>query len=676
MSMAPLDQSRNRTDAEDSSISTSIADEVGRLDQALLDLHACDGTHVGLLRCPNERTATQLIRDLGQTAQRRGFVVCHMSLAEFNLDNIQTLVAFLIDALVSPNNPRSRGLLKLLDESFDRHGKGALGRFDAGCEEFEAAGHLTALCRAYLAAEDDARREVRAFELWAEGTEPSARYPVPGVRGALNEHNAQRTLNELTRLIRALGHQGLLMVFSHGDAITRRTPRQREKSYTLLREFVDNFDSSRGAISCKICLIGGDALFSGPRSLRSLAPLLARLELPSRAKPAPPHRSWTSVVGVGGPVGHRKAATSEKAKPAALRSLIRIAQGLPPSEAVVSMSVGHEKIDRAVDKLFAHARLAGSVFGVVSGDYGSGKTHLLLHLAERALAAGHPVFWLNLERMNLDLGSPQKHLRRILEQSVLPQRGRPNALARAQLWTRSAARMQKLRGALEEIAQSGAEEATAAKKALQIAATASDGAAALENFLAANDLAKRSSAPHTRLDAYRRLLLWAELLKRLDGMQGPVIIIDEAENLYTTGVTRSARRSALRALSFYCGGVLPEACVIMAITPPSLLDMKKESGELLGELEEVEATLDIEDVTLFKSRLRKLAPHDVPPLTRPMRMELAERVRATHKSVRGPVDVPHWEALVKESARLGGPPRVLVRRLVDELESAWWAGRS
>ena len=115
---------------------------------------------------------------------------------------------------------------------------------------------------------------------------------------------------------------------------------------------------------------------------------------------------------------------------------------------------------------------------------------------------------------------------------------------------------------------------------------------------------------------------------------------------------------------------------MMAITPPSLAEMKKESTELLEELEDGEATLDMEDVTLFKRRLRKLEPHPVPPFTRPMRAELAERVRATHRSVRGPVEVPGWEALVRENARQGGPPRVLVRRLVDELESAWWSGKS
>jgi formate dehydrogenase len=36
-----------------------------------------------------------------------------------------------------------------------------------------------------------------------------------------------------------------------------------------------------------------------------------------------------------------------------------------------------------------------------------------------------------------------------------------------------------------------------------------------------------------------------------------VLLIDEAENLYRGGTSRLERRTALRSLSFYCGGMLP-----------------------------------------------------------------------------------------------------------------------
>jgi hypothetical protein len=63
---------------------------------------------------------------------------------------------------------------------------------------------------------------------------------------------------------------------------------------------------------------------------------------------------------------------------------------------------------------------------------------------------------------------------------------------------------------------------------------------ALEGFLGALDLTEKTSNPNYRLDAYNRLLLWIALLERVEGCAGPVVIIDEAENLYRGGTTRAA----------------------------------------------------------------------------------------------------------------------------------------
>jgi len=213
-----------------------------------------------------------------------------------------------------------------------------------------------------------------------------------------------------------------------------------------------------------------------------------------------------------------------------------------------------------------NAKLRGRLTaGLYIGEYGSGKTHLLMHLAERALADDRPVFWLNLERMNLDLGNPARHLHRLLEHSVLPVRRRPSALERASVWTRSKGKLRALLNALEEIAEGDTEEAAGAKKALRIAGESDDPGHALEVFLAGLDIEDKSGGSYRR-DAYRRILLWVDLLERLEGTRGAVVLIDEAENLYTSGVPWSARRTALRSLAFYCGGAIPGAAVVMAMT--------------------------------------------------------------------------------------------------------------
>jgi len=652
---------------------TTIEDEVARLEQALLDLEHCEAASVTLTHCPSPGRETKLGRELGKAARNRAFVTAQLSLREHPVDAIESLVGACLDALVGPKDRRASGILGLLDQYFERHGSKAVSRFEEACDESGATGDLTALCRAYLAAEDDARHEVRAFSLWTEGEVLSERKAVPGVRGCLNSHSGQRVFGELTRIIRALGHSGFVLLLSEGDCISERSGRQREKGYTLLRELVDNFDSGEGAVATRITITGGDALFLGPRSLETLPPLFARLQMPSASEPPPPHRSWTSLIKDPEEYVHRRVRPPESSRPSALRSLVRISQGLPPVDAVSQMSVGHEKVDKTIDRLFHHAEMAGSVFQILSGEYGSGKTHILLHLAERALSQGHPVFWLNLERMNLDLGNPARHLARVLETSVLPRRGRPSALDRLGVWTRSAGKLRALWVALEEIAESDAEEARAARKAIGFAQEAEDRGGALEEFLSARDLSTKSGRSY-RLDAYRRLLLWVELIKRMEGAEGPVVLIDEAENLYTSGVSESARRSALRTLSFYCGGALPGACVLMAMTPPALAIMKKESKGLLKEAAEVDSTLELEDVELFRRRLHKLQPDEVPVFSKPMCKELALKVKKTHRAVRGPVEFEGFDELVKELVRAGGPPRIMMRRLIDELESAWWAG--
>ncbi len=653
---------------------TTVEDELARLDQSLSDLHICGASSVSLVHCPSSGRERSLVRKLAKRARKRRFVTAEVSLEEHSPDTPEDLVREILDRLVPPDDRRPRGLLWMLDTYAEKHGRKSAERFREAAEAESAEGDLMALCYAYLASDDPgATREYRAFEAWIEGVEPARRNRNPDVRRPLSDRSAQRALGELSRIVRALGQRGLVIFLSRGDAIAGRTDRQREKAYTVLRELVDNFDGANGAIATRVIITGTDAFFEGEGSIRSLAPLLMRLAVPSEAEPPPPHRSWTSLIREPYEYRHRRISPPPENKSAAMRSIIRTAQGLPPLEAVASMSVGHDKIERTIDRLFHHVDMAGSVFTVLVGEYGSGKTHLLMHLAERALKEDRPVFWLNLERMNLDLGNPARHLSRLLEHSVLPIRRRPSALERASIWTRNPRKLRALMAELEEIAEGDSEEAAGAQKALRTAEEAADPGAALEVYLSGQDLEDKNGTSYRR-DAYRRILLWVELLGRLEGCQGAVILIDEAENLYTSGLPWSVRRTALRSLSFYCGGAIPGAAVVMAMTPPAFEELGEEASRLLNEADEMASTLDIEDVDLFRRRLRQLKPEDVPALTRSQREELADKVLRTHRSVRGPVDIPDWPMHRARLSREHRSPRTLIRTLVDELESIWWSG--
>jgi hypothetical protein len=653
---------------------TTVEEELARLAQALLDVNACDGASVALLHCPSASREKSAMRELSAAARARHWVTAEVSLREYGLETPDGLLRQLMARLVVPGEFRPAGLLGALDRYRDRHGARSAERFDESAATSEAAGDLTALCHQYLAAREDADTELarRAFNAWQDGVEPPRKARNRKVRRSLTERTAQRSLGELSRLVRALGHKGTFILLSEGDGLAGRTDRQREKGYTVLREMVDNFDGWGGAAATRVLLAGQTPLFEGPHSILSVVPLRMRLEVPSAAEPAPPHRSWTTLMSGSQRRRHRAIAAPDS--PGGLRNLIRISEGLPPTEKVTQMSVGQERLDRTIRRLFDVVGRAGSFFSVLVGEYGSGKTHLMMHLAERALEDRRPVFWLNLERTNIDLGNPARHLSRFLEHSELPLRGRPNALALAGRWTRSAGAVTGLEARLIEIGSGTGHAAAAAKKAMRVAEGAKDTGFALENFLIGADLDTRPGDASYRLDAYRRIFLWFELLARQEEIRGPVILIDEAENLYTSGRPPASRRTSLRSLSFYCGGALPGACVIMAMTPPAFEAMKSEARDLLTEAADMDTTLELEDVTRFRRALWGLKPEPVKPLTAAERGELCERVRRMHRAVRGPVELADWDERVAAAVKAHASPRTLVRALVDELESAWWAG--
>jgi hypothetical protein len=653
---------------------TTIDDELARLDQALFDLDECRGVSVNLIHCPSPTAERSLVRQLAQRARDRKFVTAEVSLRESSPDTPDAMMRVILEGLIPPHESRARGLLYLLDLFQQRYGKNSAARFSEQAAAEGADGDLTALSLAFLSAGEDADKEIRAYRAWLMGNEPARRYRNPDVRRALSERTAQRALGELTRVVRAMGYRGTALFLSEGDGITARTARQREKAYTVLRELVDNFDSGRGVCSARITITGTDAFFNGDKAIISLAPLRMRLEIPSDAEPPPPHRSWTTLVREPYEYIHRRVAPPVEGKGNALRTLIRISEGLPPTHAVTSLSVGFDKIEETIDRLFATNEKADDAFSVLVGEYGSGKTHLMLHLQERALEANRPVFWLNLERMNLDLGNPSRHLARLLEHSALPLRRRPTAAERAVQWTRSKQKLNALRAALEEIAKGEREDAFAAQKALQIWDHAKNPERAVENYLLALDLETRGAGAGNRRDAYRRFLLMIALMEKLEETKGAVLLIDEAENLYTSGSSWAQRRAALRALAFYTSGAFPASVVVMAMTPQVFEQMRKEAKQLLFEADEMPSTLEMEEVTRFRTNLFRYDPDDVPLLTAAQRIELCERVRHLHRSVRGPIEVSGWEDKAQKLARAHKSPRTLIRTTIDELESTWWAG--
>lgn len=659
--------------------------------QCLADLHATDGSALVFVRTDRPVEASAFFDEAVLRAGQEGFVTARVRVLESRaFDALDLLVRAVARALVAPEHAAAiaagerpaTGLRALLDAFVERHKSRVLAQLELGLAAHGAGGDLCALARAYCDPPRRPQHEARRIEAWVSGTELS-RSDEAAALSALSPRTARRALREITHLVRVLGWRGTLVVFERAEVLPRLPAGRRDDAYTVLRELVDDNDTGRGLVATRLVVSAGPLLFDSKHGIGTLAPLAMRV-LPLSAtppeRPPPPHAPFVTLQppprwdGAFDPP-EAPAPTPVEAR-AALGALQRASHGLPPTVPVPALSVGHEHIDATISQLFEHAAMESSVFALLVGGYGTGKSHLLSHLAARALRDQRPVFRLSLERMDNDLGNPQRHLRRMLDQAVLPLQGAPSPLDRLVHWTRTPLVLRRVLEAVHALAEGDTIAAPAARKLRQQLTKSRSAATVVESFLGAAELVEKPAGANYRQDAYQRLMLWLSLLETVEGCKGPVVIVDEAENLYRGGNTRASRRTALRSLSFYCGGALPGACVVMAVTPDALDQLREESAALLEDVSEQRTVLAMEDAAMFRRRLTHLRPLPVPALTRGMLSILAFRVREVHQSVRGPVDDPRWSSFVFDLVAEESSPRRVLRALVDRLEGAWWARRN
>ena len=638
--------------------------------RSLEDLTIAQMSGVALLVGEARSEATE---QLAQDALLHGFAVARCSLASEALSDLDAVVRALAGSLRMPKVEvgRRNGLVTALDAFVERHGKKSEERFEERAEEEALGGELRRLASDYLA-HASGKASARRLTAWLGGQDVNA---IEGPVRPLSLRTAKRALAQLTRLTRALGARGTRILFTDAEALVDLSPGRRDVAYTVLRELIDNADGAgqQGAIACELLLVGGAGLVERRAALSIHEALASRLLLDTPPRWPVPHATLVPLeapddAGEPPPLPPRR--TVEVRHAAGLRSLLRLGQGLPPVDAGAELTIGMDAIDERLDKLFEHAQHDGSVFAVLSGEYGAGKTHQLLHLESRALADQRPVFRLSVERLDEDLGNPQRHLRRLLESAVLPLRRKASAFDRAEAWVATPTARKRLSGVLAAIASEGGEAARAVERIVAASRRDEEGVdpdAVLE-VLGALDLVDKPASASYRKDAYAHLHLCLELLRRIEGCEGPVIVLDEAENLYRAGVSRPERRTALRSLAFYCGGAIARACVVFAVTPDTLEALREEAGSLLDEIEEQATLLPAEDVALLRRRLLRSRPLTVTRLSREDLRTLAVRVRQLHRAVRGASKDPHWEEFLDTVIAAARTPREVLRRVVLRLE--------
>ncbi len=644
------------------------------LEHARDDLRIAETAEVVFVRHRLPSTGVEFLDALEADARAQQFVTARVPVfAGKAFDHFEGLVRSVGRSVRVPTDGDSpEGLSALLTEFARRERRAALAVFDRRAHVSHANGDLIALARAYLDAKRQPARELARIDAWLSGTDTTRADTSPIALGTLEPRTAKRAFCEISILVRVLGWNGLLVIFEDADVVAKLPPGRRDAAYTVLRELIDNTDTARGMTSTQIVVAGQPALFTGKRSIESLAPLASRVNVSwsDRAELPPPHRPLIDLD----PPAHWVPRDSRTRKHVAvtdavadLRTMIRAAHGVPPIDASASLTVGYEKVDATIGSLFHHSAHEGSVFALLVGAYGAGKTHLLGHLANRALADRRPVLRLSLERLDTDLGAPQRHLRRMLEHGTLPLPHLPTPLERLTAWTRSPLHTKRMLAFLEELANSGGDSAPAAKRILRTA-KGDRAALVLERFLVGHDLEAKAASRSSRLDSYARTLIWFALLERLEGCAGPVLVIDEGENLFRGGTTRAERRTALRSLAFYCGGTLPRACVVLAITPDALVRLKQEAPELLGEIAAHRGTLPWEDAAMFERRLARTRATQVPALPSELRTVLAFRVRSMCERVRGKIEDHQFASFVERLVADDVSARETVRRVVDRLE--------
>jgi hypothetical protein len=606
-----------------------------------------------------------LVTAMARAAIDAGFAVARASLAESSLHTLdETVRAFASGVRTDDVSARRSGVIALLDAFADAHGKKAADRFEESADDAGLAGDLRSLARSYLGGAST-RTDVKRLKHWLGLDDGDDARSVP--ERPVSVGTAKSALAQLSRLFVALGARGTLFLLTDAESIVDLPAGRRDVALTVLRELCDNADGHRGMIASRVVLFGAPGLVMRKHALGSHEALATRL-LGGDADVLTPHAglayvdeveddTWVAIAPV--PVDARRSTP--------LRAMLRLAQGLPPLEASSDLTVGLDAIDERIDRLFETAQ-SGSVFAVLSGAYGAGKTHHLLHLEARALGARRSVLRLSVERLDEDLGNPQRHLRRLLEGSVLPQRGRPSPIDRLAQWLDSRTHERKLASALRTIAAGQSEAASAATKALRGSTDDAIDPAAVIETLAGIDLEDKSAGASYRKDAYARVHLWLALLEAIDETAGTVVVLDEAENLYRPGVSRPERRTALRSLAFYCGGSLENACVVLAVTPETLELLRDEAAELLDEIEEQKTLLPSEDVAMLRRRLVKSRPIEVQRLTKDDLETLAQQAKKAHASVRGATRDPEFDAFVKDEIARSKSPRAILRAVIGRLE--------
>jgi hypothetical protein len=361
-----------------------------------------------------------------------------------------------------------------------------------------------------------------------------------------------------------------------------------------------------------------------------------------------------------------------------LRALYRLRAGVPPFDRIEELSVGHDGALKQL-KSFVDSPAGVARALLVTGDYGEGKSHWLGALRHLGLKAGLAICYMSADGWASALNHPQRFLPLLVATLEIP--GQNAAGYRDFLYSRllDTDSAHELAPLLERRfgGQSNAERACLEdlRRLLRVAPDPESLEApqlrtAVSGYLSGESSRHRSATPDVRLATYRLLQVCIDVV-RSTGATGLLLLVDEAESIFTKLPTTLSRYGAFRVLSALSHGQhLTDCKVAMGLTPDAVRWVVAGAAGIAGD----PRALVEEPVKRFADDFihGRMPVVECGRLTPRHRRELLDRIRAIHERAMGwslgPSQQARWDTLIEKAAGMNVPLRVLVRGGVEFLD--------
>ena len=352
----------------------------------------------------------------------------------------------------------------------------------------------------------------------------------------------------------------------------------------------------------------------------------------------------------------------------ALKAILRLKAGLSPLNRLREITVDFDKHICYLERLNRSCAAFGNALGVVTGRYGTGKTHFLLVSKRYAIEEGYSTAHLSQDTGLCSLGHPQRHAMPLLSSLRVPPRNEL-LLEHLRYCIDDAPSFRVFCDQLHEIDKENSSVSEIARKALEYSRLhPSMRQSSLYWYLSGARLVSMTATPNARLQAYNLLQFWVTYCTRFLNCRGLMILVDEVEKLFD--LSPISRRAAYRTLAYYAGSVQP--CVLVcALTPHAwellISEIKEESEIVLG----YATLLGKENIRHFCSAIQTTNPHEVSRLNRNDYLGLMERLKRLHSQARGYSEDRNGAQLECPPISPEMTPRIFARSIISSLEASW-----